>query len=870
MGRARTGLICAVPFCLSACFPGCGIRFHPFPNNVKRRNKWLKILEISPDAYKEDMMICCLHFNSADYFNNDRKKGKLKAMALPHYSQKQGPSDSNDFGISSAVIEKALEKFEGVSSSSDLDSSNDSDEEEDFSSDDECTEKVQLQKKQKPAKLKPKAAKNETKTDISTVDKIINEIFEENDSGDRILYEQEPEFTEPYNVLTHVCRICLATGCAMYSMNKYNLEPTYLLLTGIKSEMLHETKMPQVLCFECVRRLQNFIEFSTKSLTAWSLLNELIAEDKLSMDEIKGIDREKLMLSSRLCCTIYEPNYCDLKIQEYDEKEIEIFTNIDQNESLRNFEVTNEEHKESMENSFIKDETYLEMSVDAEDDAFINVKDEFEEHDTCVLVQPNENRLPIKNESPDKSEIPSENVYPIDKDEPSDSADDFLNSNENVTENTYPSKNAEDGSDDDLLCNSQNKKKLREFEELFEEKSLTTEMQKALVESRKNTKKYQNSVFKCDKCFKSFNLEGPFKEHMKRHTNECGEFVCPVCDTHYFTRFQMINHVRNHHEKCFQCRLCPYKTTFRSAVYTHKRSHDGKRYSCTKCSKSFAKPTPFWAHMQLYHPVDAVCHLCGASHSGFRNLDQHMRTAHRGEDLKLPDDSPCCDQCEIRFLDKSAIQRHFSVSPLHGNHQRPPKTHKKKLPGTVKIICEQCGVQCRGFKKYFWHFMSEHPGVNRTQHCGKFMCELCGNVLPTKSLLNEHLKKHADGNKPNVFVCTICGTKRCSKSGLSVHMRDHRVSRKCEICGRVLATVSSLYKHLALHKSNKPYSCEKCNKRFSMPSEKKAHITHAHMGVPWPKKRPRGSAPLRQRGGRLQPVADMTEKDQCAEQSDVT
>lgn len=60
----------------------------------------MKILEISPDAYKEDMMICCLHFNSADYFNNDRKKGKLKAQALPHFSQKQGPSDSNDFGIS--------------------------------------------------------------------------------------------------------------------------------------------------------------------------------------------------------------------------------------------------------------------------------------------------------------------------------------------------------------------------------------------------------------------------------------------------------------------------------------------------------------------------------------------------------------------------------------------------------------------------------------------------------------------------------------------------------------------------------------------------------------------------------------------------
>ncbi|KAL0809044.1 hypothetical protein ABMA28_012682 [Loxostege sticticalis] len=653
----------------------------------------------------------------------------------------------------------------------------------------------------------------------------------------------------------------------MYSMNEYNLEPTYLLLTGINSDMFDETKMPQMLCFECVKKLQNFIEFSTKSLTAWSLLNDLIEQDKLSMDEIKRIDREKHMLSSKLGYTIFEPNYFDLEIQECVE-ENKALTNKYHSESLANFK----DHKQS---TFIDDETYLEMSVDGDGDTFTNIKEEIEEHDNLDIV-PNENSLPIKNKNPDKSENPSENVYPSDKDEPSDGEDDFFYSNENVSENNSPIKNEEYDSEDDIY-NSNEKQKFskiykREFVEMFEVKSLTIEMQKAVVESKKNTKRYKNSLFKCDKCFKAYNFELPFKKHMKRHTNECGEFVCPACHCHYLTRYNLTNHVRKQHEKHFQCRLCPFKTTTRCTARLHKKFHDGKRYRCKKCPKTFMKPSPYMAHKQRYHPEDAVCHLCGDSHAGFQNLASHIRSAHSGEDLKLPDDSPCCDQCEIRFRDKEAIRRHFAVSPLHGN---PPKTPwkykiigKNKRPGYTKkvIICEQCGVECGDRRKYARHFASEHPGLNRTQYSGKFMCELCGNVLVTKALLNEHIKMHADDSKRNVFVCDICGVKRSTKSSMYLHKKDHRLSRKCEICMRVFASQANLNKHSRIH-TTKPYACKICNKRFCMPSDRKAHIKHTHMGEPWPKKkkRPKGTAAQQTRH-----EEDMIEMDQCTEQSDVT
>ncbi|CAL9693181.1 unnamed protein product [Knipowitschia caucasica] len=105
---------------------------------------------------------------------------------------------------------------------------------------------------------------------------------------------------------------------------------------------------------------------------------------------------------------------------------------------------------------------------------------------------------------------------------------------------------------------------------------------------------------------------------------------------------------------------------------------------------------------------------------------------------------------------------------------------------------------------------------------GNFHCEICNRSFFHKGTLTHHMKSH----KSN--FCNIC--KQMFPSGqLDTHVcvppvASHKVTKSCELCGKVFANPSALKIHYVVHTGEKPYRCNICGKGFTQKGNLKCHV----------------------------------------------
>ncbi|XP_045541258.1 zinc finger protein 737-like [Papilio machaon] len=405
-------------------------------------------------------------------------------------------------------------------------------------------------------------------------------------------------------------------------------------------------------------------------------------------------------------------------------------------------------------------------------------------------------------------------------------------------------------------------------ETLFTITDLSFDEQKAEIEKRRDSSNYKNSVFKCTACFKGFLDEDAYNSHMTRHTDQCGEYECEICKTHFKHPHALRKHVTAHHTQRFSCNQCPYVTTHRQTARLHERWHKGTKYQCPHCQEEFLKFTTYMGHIRIKHPSDFVCELCGYSFVSEKGIELHKKLKHRLESDKVPDDVPFCESCNVRFISQEAYRRHLMVSAKHSTGDKDtndPKPKKGRKPREVKereirdsreqnerkmypsqmrkvegpIPCEQCGLQLEDSRAYHGHFRRMHPDKNRTNYPSMkspCMCELCGRMFQSYALLKDHRWVHT-GERP--FSCESCGKAFRMRQRLVAHRRVHAPRRDtyvCALCGKHFSTHSNRQRHMFIHTGLKPFACEMCGKCFKHASEKRAHVAYVHLKKPWPKR----------------------------------
>ncbi|XP_066443418.1 uncharacterized protein [Eleutherodactylus coqui] len=163
-----------------------------------------------------------------------------------------------------------------------------------------------------------------------------------------------------------------------------------------------------------------------------------------------------------------------------------------------------------------------------------------------------------------------------------------------------------------------------------------------------------------------------------------------------------------------------------------------------------------------------------------------------------------CKKCDMTFPKRLAFKRHLKS-----------QKHLKSYEEEVDVVCEDCG-QVFVTKSLLIKHRAENHAVKR------YACTICGIQYDYKSQFIIHQRAHT-GEKP--FECEQCGRKFGHKCSLLVHQRRHVKGKtvSCSKCDHRFDTKSQLARHEKIHDHEKPIMCRLCGKRFAHKSHFMKH-----------------------------------------------
>ncbi|XP_047369395.1 zinc finger protein 300-like isoform X1 [Vespa velutina] len=196
--------------------------------------------------------------------------------------------------------------------------------------------------------------------------------------------------------------------------------------------------------------------------------------------------------------------------------------------------------------------------------------------------------------------------------------------------------------------------------------------------------------YSCHLCSKVFKMRGSLMIHMRvAHIGHNWGFLskdgdapmginnngynCPTCGKNFKKEQHVIQHLKTHEGKQWECDVCSKMFTTKYFLKKHKRLHSGEMpYKCNICDKTFTFQQSYHKH-RLYHKDDKphMCTTCGRSFKELSTLHNHERI-HTGE-------KPfACETCGKCFRQR--------VSYL---------VHRRIHTGVMPYTCTMCGKSFR-------------------------------------------------------------------------------------------------------------------------------------------------------------------------------
>lgn len=178
-----------------------------------------------------------------------------------------------------------------------------------------------------------------------------------------------------------------------------------------------------------------------------------------------------------------------------------------------------------------------------------------------------------------------------------------------------------------------------------------------------------------------------------------------------------------------------------------------------------------------------------------------------------------CGICTLPFKNKSLLklhqktlhQRQFECYVCHKSFNRKSNliTHFRQTHTNIKPFrCKYCSLSFIRTTELLKHAIF-HTGDTRNQ------CRQCKLVLSSQERLEKHKKTHAVSAN---FQCHMCGANGFeSKKNLSSHMRLH-----AKVCDKKFK--DSSLTDVNKDKTDHPFACQMCKKRYSRKSNFIAHV----------------------------------------------
>ncbi|CRL07467.1 CLUMA_CG020435, isoform A [Clunio marinus] len=257
------------------------------------------------------------------------------------------------------------------------------------------------------------------------------------------------------------------------------------------------------------------------------------------------------------------------------------------------------------------------------------------------------------------------------------------------------------------------------------------------------------------------------------------------------------------------CESCGSKYKRLNDLFTHYEiSHECEPF-VTCCQIKLTKlPRMIWHFVKHIQPELFKCNICSYIVSRPKFLQLHLQTHSTTAERPYS-----CDKCDKRFIWKGALKSHLI------NHQ--PEAERKVF------LCLLCNRKYQSAGSLASHKKATH-GDNSAKT--RNLCEICSKSFSTITSYKEHMITHSKDSVKLQLKCEECGkwlkNNRCLKSHMLLHAN---IDYKCTICDYVTKKEKLLKNHvITRHTSDRPWTCEECNKSFKIKRALAIHKRQSH------------------------------------------
>ncbi|KAL0124430.1 hypothetical protein PUN28_006339 [Cardiocondyla obscurior] len=311
-------------------------------------------------------------------------------------------------------------------------------------------------------------------------------------------------------------------------------------------------------------------------------------------------------------------------------------------------------------------------------------------------------------------------------------------------------------------------------------------------------------------------------EHKGKRKNTCAH-----CGRIFRTNISLRKHMKAHSgRKSSRKSNSSGMTSRNTSLKKVKKEKLELEFLCKTCNKVFRHKSNYQKHLLRHTVGDLPCKHCPKKFRLFRDLTRHEKTHF------LP--SYVCKECDYETTVLAALSihmtRHMDKADLPFKCNECDKRFRKKLDlqehynihsGEKPFVCQLCNTAFYLRRQLSAHCRRTHPEL-KANKVTSTACDICGRVLATKRSLFRHKESH---NPTKLYLCDYCGKSLSSAEHLKKHRRIHTGEKPyvCDICGKGFTDSENLRMHRRVHTGEKPYKCDQCPKAFSQRSTLTIH-----------------------------------------------